>query len=57
MKKEYILKCINGYGEITLRKFEAYNLTDARTIAKNFMKHNFLVSGKLFTKDGRIYKV
>ena len=53
MKQEYILKCRNGYGEIIIRKFEARNIIDAKTIAKNFMRHNFLQIGKLVTKSGK----
>lgn len=53
MKQEFVLKCHNGYGETIIRKFEARNILDAKTIAKNFMLHNFLQVGRLITKTGK----
>lgn len=57
MKQEFILKCRNGYGETIIRKFEARNILDAKTIAKNFMRHNFLQVGHLITKSGKQFVI
>jgi len=53
MKTAYVLKCRNGYGETIIRKFEARNILEAKTIAKNFMTHNFIQTGWLITKSGK----
>ena len=57
MKQEFILQSRNGYGETITRKFEARNIRDAKTIAKNFMRHNFLKVGKLITKSGKQFMI
>lgn len=57
MKTTYVLKCRNGYGEIVIREFEARNILEAKTIAKNFMIHNLIQIGWLITKSGKQFVI
>ena len=56
MKAIYTLTCRNGYGENCVVRFKAYTILDARIMAENWMKHNFIRNGWLSSASGkRIY--
>lgn len=56
MKTTYTLNCRNGYGESRTILFKAYTILDARRMAENWLKHNFIRSGWLSAKSSkRIY--
>ena len=53
MKTIYVFESRNGYKEIVSIRFEARTILDAETIAKNWMKHNFIRHGWLSNESGR----
>lgn len=57
MKKDFILKAINGYGETTLIKFHAYNLREAQLICHNYCIRNMIVKAVLITHNGQKFVV
>lgn len=57
MKQEFVISYVNGYGEHGCAKFSAYNLIEARMIAKNYCTHHMIKKAHLVTKSGKRYTI
>ena len=57
MKNTYILEYRTGWGESCKIEFTARTILDAREIAKNYCKHNFIKIAWLINENGKIYSV
>lgn len=57
MKKTYILKYRTGWGEKITMEFQAYDITTALLIARNYCTQNFISVGWLTSPKGKTYIV